>query len=103
MQGVPGSRHAPGPRSQRLVVALQTPEQHAIPASPPVHASPEERHAALESSAQVPLLHEREQHSPSAAHASPITLQIGAPQTPPLHPSEQQASARSHSTPSELQ
>jgi hypothetical protein len=82
---------------------LHTPEQQPTPASPPVHDSPDGRHAVLESIAHVVLLQEREQHSPSWAHVEPATLQIAPPHTLPLHASEQQSCARSQCAPSGAQ
>lgn len=90
MQGVPDSRHAPGPGSHRSVAVSHTPEQQPIPASPPVQPSPEGRQMALESNVHTPLSQDPEQHSLSSWHVVPTTTQIAPPHTPPWHASEQQ-------------
>ena len=101
--GVPGSRHGPGPRSQRCVVVLHTPEQQPTLTLPPVHDSPDARHAVLESSAQTLSSHAREQHSSSEAHAVPTTLHTMPPHVPPLQSSAQQSDACSQDDPSARQ
>ncbi len=102
-QGVPGSRHAPGPRSQRFVVWLHTPEQQVMPASPPVHPSPDARQTALESIAHTPLLQDEEQQSSSWLQLLPATEQMGDPHTLAWQPSEQQSCATLHGEPSTAQ
>jgi hypothetical protein len=101
MQGADGSRHPPGPRSQRPIPAsaLQTPEQQLAPLE---QASPVGKQP-LEGDAHVCWKHLPEQQSESLLQCALAGLHCEPPQMPPLQASEQQENDSVHWAPSRLQ